>query len=80
MTLQLDEGGTQEYFLRKFDRSNQGTSYNQRVVVSAGDRVAAGTAIATVGKTGLASAPHVHYEVRVRGEAVDPLRVAVVAK
>src|SRR6187431_3162974 len=34
VTIQLDEGGTQEYFLRKFDRSNQGTSYNQRVVVS----------------------------------------------
>ena len=33
VTVQLDEGGTQEYFLRKFDRSNQGTSYNQRVVV-----------------------------------------------
>ena len=34
VTVQLDEGGTQDYFLRKFDRSNQGTSYNQRVVVS----------------------------------------------
>ena len=47
-------------------------------LVSPGDVVAAGTAIATVGRTGLASAPHVHYEVRVRGEAVDPMRVAVV--
>ena len=46
VTVQLDEGGTQEYFLRKFDRSNQGTSYNQRVVVSAGERVEAGEVIA----------------------------------
>ncbi|MGO1769800.1 MAG: DNA-directed RNA polymerase subunit beta [Microbacterium sp.] len=46
ITIQLDEGGTQEYFLRKFDRSNQGNSYNQRVVVSAGDRVEAGQVIA----------------------------------
>ncbi|MFD1491209.1 DNA-directed RNA polymerase subunit beta [Microbacterium wangchenii] len=46
VTVQLDEGGTQDYFLRKFDRSNQGTSYNQRVVVSAGDRVEAGEVIA----------------------------------
>ncbi|HWL77018.1 DNA-directed RNA polymerase subunit beta [Microbacterium sp.] len=46
VTVQLDEGGTQDYYLRKFDRSNQGTSYNQRVVVSAGDRVEAGEVIA----------------------------------
>ena len=26
VTVQLDEGGTQKYYLRKFDRSNQGTS------------------------------------------------------
>ena len=42
VTIQLDEGGTQDYFLRKFDRSNQGTSYNQRVIVSAGDRIEVG--------------------------------------
>ncbi|GAA5152963.1 DNA-directed RNA polymerase subunit beta [Microbacterium pseudoresistens] len=42
----LDEGGTQEYYLRKFDRSNHGTSYNQRVVVSDGDRVEVGEVIA----------------------------------
>ncbi|GGH41567.1 DNA-directed RNA polymerase subunit beta [Microbacterium album] len=46
VTVQLDEGGTREYFLRKFDRSNQGNNYNQRVIVSAGDRVEAGEVIA----------------------------------
>ena len=46
VTVQLDAGGTQEYYLRKFDRSNQGTSYNQRVVVSEGDRVEVGEVIA----------------------------------
>lgn len=46
VTLQLDEGGTQEFFLRKFDRSNQGNSYNQRVIVSAGERVEVGQVIA----------------------------------
>ncbi|MDZ8170574.1 DNA-directed RNA polymerase subunit beta [Microbacterium xanthum] len=46
VTVQLDEGGTQDYYLRKFDRSNQGTSYNQRVVVSAGERIEAGEVIA----------------------------------
>ncbi|TYL54250.1 DNA-directed RNA polymerase subunit beta [Agromyces mariniharenae] len=46
VTVQLDEGGTDTYYLRKFDRSNQGTSYNNRVIVSAGDRVEAGEVIA----------------------------------
>jgi DNA-directed RNA polymerase subunit beta (EC 2.7.7.6) len=46
VTIQLDEGGTQEYFLRKFDRSNQGTSYNNRVIVDAGDRIEVGQVLA----------------------------------
>ncbi len=46
VTVQLDEGGTQDYYLRKFDRSNQGTSYNQRVIVNAGERVEVGEVIA----------------------------------
>ncbi|GAA4373729.1 DNA-directed RNA polymerase subunit beta [Agromyces bauzanensis] len=46
VTIQLDEGGTQTYYLRKFDRSNQGTSYNNRVIVSAGDRIEAGEVVA----------------------------------
>ncbi len=46
ITVQLDEGGTQQHFLRKFDRSNQGTSYNHRVIVEAGERVEAGQALA----------------------------------
>ncbi|MET1043934.1 MAG: DNA-directed RNA polymerase subunit beta, partial [Microbacteriaceae bacterium] len=46
VTLQLDEGGTQDYYLRKFDRSNQGTSYNHRVIVNAGDRVEVGEVLA----------------------------------
>ncbi|MGJ4844664.1 MULTISPECIES: DNA-directed RNA polymerase subunit beta [unclassified Leifsonia] len=46
VTIQLDEGGTKTYYLRKFDRSNQGTSYNHRVIVSEGDRIEAGEVIA----------------------------------
>ncbi|HXH33383.1 MAG TPA: DNA-directed RNA polymerase subunit beta [Plantibacter sp.] len=46
VTIQLDEGGTQTYYLRKFDRSNQGTSYNNRVIVSEGARLEAGEVIA----------------------------------
>lgn len=46
VTIQLDEGGTQTYYLRKFDRSNQGTSYNHRVIVNEGERIEAGEVIA----------------------------------
>jgi DNA-directed RNA polymerase subunit beta len=46
VTIQLDEGGTQDYYLRKFARSNQGTSYNHRVLVNAGERIEAGEVIA----------------------------------
>jgi DNA-directed RNA polymerase subunit beta len=46
VTIQLDEGGTETYFLRKFDRSNQGTSYNHRVIVDAGQRIEVGQVLA----------------------------------
>jgi DNA-directed RNA polymerase subunit beta len=39
-------GGTKTYYLRKFDRSNQGTNYNHRILVSVGDRVEEGQVIA----------------------------------
>ncbi|MCX7523181.1 DNA-directed RNA polymerase subunit beta [Microbacterium sp. STN6] len=46
VTLQLDEGGTQTYYLNKFVRSNQGNSYNHRVIVNEGERVEVGEVIA----------------------------------
>ena len=43
-----------------------------RVAVSQGDKVDEGQVIAYVGQTGEASAPHLHFEIRQQGEAVDP--------
>ena len=43
-------------------------------LVKVGDRVAAGATIATVGSSGLATGPHVHFEVHSRGRSVDPIR------
>ncbi|WP_462418369.1 DNA-directed RNA polymerase subunit beta [Kytococcus sp. Marseille-QA3725] len=46
VSVQNDDGTYQAYRIDKFSRSNQGTCYNQRVVVSAGDRVEKGQLIA----------------------------------
>jgi biotin carboxyl carrier protein len=48
--------------------------------VREGDFVSFGDMIATVGSSGLSTAPHVHFEVRVRGNAVDPLKYLITAR
>lgn len=47
--------------------------------VKGGAKVEAGATIATVGRTGLASGPHLHFEVLVDGKSVDPLAERVEA-
>jgi hypothetical protein len=48
--------------------------------VREGDFVSFGDVIAAVGSSGLSTAPHVHFEVRVRGNAVDPLKYLITAR
>jgi murein DD-endopeptidase MepM/ murein hydrolase activator NlpD len=45
-----------------------------QLAVAAGQRVAPGEVVGYVGSTGRSTDPHLHYEVRVRGTAVDPLQ------
>jgi hypothetical protein len=44
-----------------------------RIVVRPGTCVVAGTPLGTVGSTGHSTGPHLHFELRLRGAAIDPL-------
>ena len=56
------DNGTQTYY-----------AHNSSLLVSAGDKVYQGQAIARVGMTGTATGYHCHFEVRVNGSTVNPL-------
>lgn len=61
--VQLDHGAAME------------TRYGHmsRIAVAQGQQVRKGDVIGYVGSTGRSTGPHLHYEVRVSGEAVNPL-------
>lgn len=43
------------------------------ILVKPGERVVAGQPIARVGSSGVSTGPHLHFELRVRGAAIDPV-------
>jgi murein DD-endopeptidase MepM/ murein hydrolase activator NlpD len=49
-------------------------AHMSRWAVRVGQSVKRGDLLGYVGSTGLSTGPHLHYEVRVNGRAVDPLR------
>jgi murein DD-endopeptidase MepM/ murein hydrolase activator NlpD len=49
-------------------------AHASKLLVKTGQRVQRGQRIALVGNSGLATGPHLHYEVHVKGRPVDPLK------
>lgn len=73
----VDRAGTDD-FLGNFVEIRHGLGYLtvyghcSRLAVAKGDRVEAGQVVAYMGKSGQASATHLHFETWHQGEAVDP--------
>ena len=47
-------------------------AHASKLLVKAGDRVVKGQVVAEVGSTGRSTGPHLHYEIRLNGESLDP--------
>ena len=75
----VEVGESEEYgkFLRLSHADGYETVYAHasRVLVAKGQTVAAGSTIALSGNTGRSTAPHLHFEVRRAGAAVDPTQL-----
>lgn len=59
--------------LRHNDSVTTVYGHNDRVLVEVGEKVRVGGRLAESGNSGKSTAPHLHYEVRVNGEPIDPL-------
>ena len=47
-------------------------AHASKLLVSVGERVVKGQEVAEVGSTGRSTGPHLHYEIRLNGESLDP--------
>ncbi len=63
LTVQLDHGGGYETVYAHADQ----------IMIRLGDAVSAGETIAVVGSTGRSTGPHLHFEIRLKGEPRDPM-------
>lgn len=70
---------TAGYFLTIRHAGGLSTVYMHlsKLNVKPGQRVKQGTVIARSGNTGISTGPHLHYEVRINGRPVNPLKVSL---
>lgn len=68
--------GNVVYILSRVSGYNVETRYAHcsALLISANTQVSAGTIIAKVGQTGWATGPHLHFEIRINGEPINPRR------
>jgi len=67
-----DEGYGNRIIIAHNDSVVTWYAHLQNMDVKEGEKVKAGKAIATCGNTGLSTGPHLHFEVRINEECVDP--------
>ena len=56
------------------------TGISAKSDVTVGQKLDAGDVVGKTGSSGRSTGPHLHYEVRHNGEAIDPLRFLTVGK
>ncbi len=59
--------------LRHNDTVQTVYGHNEELLVKPGQQVLAGSRIALSGNTGVSTAPHLHYEIRINDEPIDPM-------
>ena len=59
--------------IRHNDSTTTVYGHNKELLVEVGDNIIAGSRVALSGNTGKSTAPHVHYELRINNEPIDPL-------
>lgn len=76
------ESGTYGLLIKITHENGVETRYSHmdRLDVKVGDKVYKGQQIGTVGMTGRTTGPHLHFEVRINGNPVDPMKYLPSAK
>jgi murein DD-endopeptidase MepM/ murein hydrolase activator NlpD len=67
----------QTVIIRNSDTISTIYGHNSQLMVQTGDTVFAGQRLALSGNTGKSSAPHLHYEIRVNDNAINPIKYFV---